>query len=132
MQQQLNLDGLVSRSERQEETSSDKSEPSYSRDHKKASALILAGITVLLLGVGGAIAQVIPGPSLCAARDVEVVILIEDHGDANDLAPERLAKAGLTQMEARAACSEGRVSEGIAIYDEIKRSLGPMLSRNAR
>jgi hypothetical protein len=98
----------------------------------KLDGLILAGVTVLLLGVSGAIAQAISGPSLCAARDVEVVILIEDHGEANDVAPERLAKAGLTQMEARAACSQGRVTEGIAIYDEIKRSLGPMLSRSGR
>jgi hypothetical protein len=104
----------------------------FSRDHKKSSGLILAGITVSLFGASGAVAQAISGPSLCAARDVEVVILIEDHGAANDVAPERLAKAGLTQMEARTACSEGRVMEGIAIYDEIKRSLGPMLSRSAR
>jgi hypothetical protein len=104
----------------------------FSRDHKKASGLILAGITVSLLGLSGAIAQAISGPSLCPARDVEVIILIEDHGAANDVAPERLAKASLTQMEARTACSEGRVTEGIAIYDEITRSLGPMLSRSAR
>jgi hypothetical protein len=104
----------------------------FTCDHKKSSGLILAGITVSLFGASGAIAQAISGPSLCAVRDVEVVILIEDHGAANDVAPERLAKAGLTQMEARAACSEGRVTEGIAIYDEIKRSLGPMLSRSTR
>jgi hypothetical protein len=103
-----------------------------SRDHAAYFGPLLAGITVSLLGVSGAIAQAASGPSLCPARDVEVVILIEDHGAANDVAPERLAKAGLTQMEARAACSEGRVTKGIAIYDEIIRSLGPMLSRSAR
>ena len=93
---------------------------------------ILAGITVSLLGVNGALAQTATGPSLCPARDVEVLILIEDHGMANDVAPERLAKAGLTQMEARSACANGRAGEGIALYDEIIRSLGPMLSRAAR
>jgi hypothetical protein len=103
----------------------------FSSDHKKSSGLILAGTTILL-AISGAIAQVTSGPSLCPARDVEVVILIEDHGAANDVAPERLAKAGLTQMEARAACSAGRVTEGIALYDDIIRSLGPMLSRSAR
>jgi hypothetical protein len=69
---------------------------------------------------------------ICVARDVEVIILIEDHGAANDFAPERLAKAGLTQMDARVACSEGHVAEGIALYDEIIHSLSPMLSRTAR
>jgi hypothetical protein len=104
----------------------------FSCDHKKSVGLILAGIMLSLFGATGALAQAPSGISLCAARDVEVVILIEDHGDANDVAPERLAKAGLAQMEARAACSQGRVTEGIAIYDDIKRSLGPMLSRSGR
>jgi hypothetical protein len=103
-----------------------------SRDQRKSLCFILAGITVSLHGVNGALAQTATGPSLCPARDVEVLILIEDHGMANDVAPERLAKAGLTQMEARSACANGRAGEGIALYDEIIRSLGPMLSRAAR
>jgi hypothetical protein len=97
----------------------------------KCSALLL-GFSVTLIGFHGALAQALTGPRLCAARDVEVITLIEDHGAANDVVPERLYKAGLAQMEARAACSDGRVTEGIALYDEIIRSLGPMLSRNMR
>lgn len=60
---------------------------------------------VALLGVSDAVAQATSGPSLCPARDVEVIILIEDHGAANDVAPERLAKAALTQIDARSAVS---------------------------
>jgi hypothetical protein len=97
----------------------------------KRSALV-AGFSVTLIGLHGALAESVTGPRLCAARDVEVIILIEDHGAANDVAPERLYKAGLAQMDARAACSAGRVTEGIALYDEIIRSLGPMLSRSTR
>ena len=100
-------------------------------DHMKFLGRALAGITVSLLGASGATAQATSGPSLCAARDLQVVILIEDHGTANDVAPERLAKALLAQLGAQAACSEGRVTEGIMRYDEIIRSLGPMLSRSA-
>ena len=103
----------------------------FDRDHMKSLGLTLAGITVSLLGAS-AIAQATSGPSLCAARDVQVVILIEDHGTANDVAPERLAEAVLSQLDARAACSEGPVTERIARYDEIIRSFGPMLSRSAR
>ena len=103
----------------------------FDRDHMKSLGLTLAGITVSLLEAS-AIAQATSGPSLCAARDVQVVILIEDHGTANDVAPERLAKAVLSQLDARAACSEGRVTEAIARYDEIIRSFGPMLSGSAR
>jgi hypothetical protein len=104
----------------------------FSYDHKKCSGLILAGITVSLLGASCAIAQATSGPSLCAGRDVELVIMIEDHGAANDVAPEKLYKAGLAQMDARRACSEGRVTEGIALYDEIIRSLRPILSRSGQ
>jgi len=53
----------------------------------KFLGLALAGITVSLLGASGATAQATSGPSLCAARDLQVVILIEDHGTANDVAP---------------------------------------------
>jgi hypothetical protein len=92
---------------------------SFNHDHMKSLGLTLTGITVSLLGASGAIAQATFGPSPCNTRDVQVVILIEDHGTANDVAPERLAKAVLAQLDARAACSDGRVTEGIARYDEI-------------
>ena len=104
----------------------------FNCDQIKSLGLTLAGITVSLLGASRAIAQATSGPSLCAARNVQVVILIEDRGTANDVAPERLAEAVLSQLDARAACSEGRVTERIARYDEIIRSFGPMLSRSAR
>jgi hypothetical protein len=104
----------------------------FSFDLQKSAGLILAGITVSLLGLSGASAQASVGSPVCAARDVELITLIEDHGSANDVAPERLAKAGLTQMEARLACSAGRQAEGMALYDESIRSLGPMLSHSGR
>ena len=93
--------------------------------------LVLATIVTSVLGIGGApaVAQDAASKRLCAARDVEVVMLIEDHGEANDIAPEQLAKAFLTQMDARVACSNGHMEDGIALYNDILRALGPMLSR---
>ena len=87
-----------------------------------------------LLGISAtiAVAQSTTGSQLCATRDVEVVTLIEDHGSAADIASERLAKAGLDQMQARLACSAGKPEQAIAIYDQIIGSLGPMLSRRER
>jgi hypothetical protein len=64
----------------------------------------------------------------CATRDVQTTILIEDHGEASHILPELLAKAGLMQMEARLACTAGRHADGVAVYDEIIRTLGPMKS----
>ena len=92
---------------------------------------VLAALAISPLGMAcaPAAAEKTVSSRLCAARDVEVVMLIEDHGEANDLAPERLAKAFLTQMDARIACSNDRMEDGIALYDDIIRALGPMLSR---
>ena len=87
------------------------------------SPLMLAGIA-LLLGMNNAIAQATSDEARCAARDLEVVIVIEDRGAANDVAAEQLAKAGLAQLDARAVCFKGRVTEGVALYDEIISSLG--------
>ncbi len=89
-------------------------------------------LVALLLEISGttAVAQSkSPTLRLCAARDVEVVTLIEDYGEAGDIVSERLAKAGLDQMQARLACAAGRPEVGIAIYDDIIRLLGPVLSR---
>ena len=57
--------------------------------------LMLATIVTSVLGIDGApaVAQDAASKRLCAARDVKVVMLIEDHGAANDIEPEKLAKA---------------------------------------
>jgi hypothetical protein len=93
--------------------------------------LVLATIVTSVLGIDGApaVAQDAASKRLCAAHDVKVVMLIEAHGEANDIAPEQLAKAFLTQMDARVACSNDRVEDGIALYNDILRALGPMLSQ---
>jgi hypothetical protein len=66
---------------------------SFNRDHVKSLGLTLTGITVSLLGANGAIAQATSGPSPCNARDVQVVMLIEDHGTANDVAPGKIGES---------------------------------------
>ena len=85
--------------------------------------------SLLGISISTAAAQSTPALKLCAARDVEVVTLIEDYGEAADIPSERLAKAGLDQMQARLACASGPPEQGIAIYNEIIRLLGPILSR---
>jgi len=104
--------------------------PTPSHCMKRLALLIGFGVT--FFGSYGALAQSVTGPRLCAARDIEVITLIEDHGAANDVESARLSNAGLTQMQARSACSAGRVTEAIALYDEIIRSLSPTLSRSTR
>ena len=54
----------------------------------------------------------------CAQRDLKVVALIEAGGEAGESSAV-LAKAGLTQLQARVACLSGREREALVLYDEI-------------
>ena len=89
-----------------------------------------ASLALALINHGNTLASEAAAFQICAARDVKTVILIEDHGEANDIASSRIAEAGLMQMRARLACKDGRTEEGIAMYDEINRLLGDV--RQAR
>jgi hypothetical protein len=66
----------------------------------------------------------------CAKRDLQLVILIEARGNAQDVAPERLANAVRIMTWARAACAQGQEREALAIYDSI--DLGPTMAERPR
>jgi len=56
----------------------------------------------------------------CAERDLQYVILLERHGEAQDIPGEVLAQVFFTMMRARKACRQGREQDAFAIYDTIK------------
>ena len=80
-----------------------------------------------------AMAQEQAGPLAqeCALKEVTAITLIEDHGAADDLSPDRLGNAGLTLLRARSACYEGRVGEALALYESIL-DLGTVASLRAQ
>ena len=59
----------------------------------------------------------------CAARDQQVLMLIEDQEAANVVAADKLNDAVLTMMDARIVCHEGHVVDALAIYDRIAESI---------
>ena len=81
------------------------------------------------LATDGATADEIPTmlPVICATADLKLTMLIEAHGEAQDVAPETLAQAFFTVLEARKACNEGQVEAAIRIYESIP--LGAGMSR---
>src|SRR5258708_40334882 len=89
----------------------------------------LAGAVVVSAAGSGAAADEQSGAfaTACALKEIKVITLIEDHGEAQDLPSDSLGDAGLAMLRARAACYEGRVSEALALYDGIL-NLGPVLS----
>jgi hypothetical protein len=59
----------------------------------------------------------------CAARDLQILMLIEKHESANTVSAEKLSNAMLEMMHARLVCYEGRVVDALAIYDRIGQSI---------
>jgi hypothetical protein len=62
----------------------------------------------------------------CAQRDVQSVTQLEQHGEAQALPGYVLYETFMTVLRARAACNEGRVADGLALYDGI---VGPVLAQ---
>jgi hypothetical protein len=59
----------------------------------------------------------------CAARDMQILKLIEDRESANAISAQKLSEALKTMMNARVVCHEGYVMDALAIYDAIAKSI---------
>jgi hypothetical protein len=69
----------------------------------------------------------------CAHREVQVITLIEDHGEKQDVSSDKLAQAGFEMLDAREACYAGHVSEAVALYDRIMTdTLRPLTAQAGR
>jgi hypothetical protein len=81
-------------------------------------------VTALFASTFGALAGDTARPNLttraCAERDLQYVILVERHGEAQDVASDVLAQAFFTMMRARKACRQGHEQDAFALYDTIK------------
>jgi hypothetical protein len=61
----------------------------------------------------------------CAARDLQILSLIEQRESTDALSAEILNGAMLTILNARMICYEGHVVDALAIYDDVARNLTP-------
>jgi hypothetical protein len=68
----------------------------------------------------------------CAARDLQILMLIEERETTNTVAADTLNDAMLAMLEARIVCHEGRVVDAMALYDGIARSVTPDTVVSAR
>jgi hypothetical protein len=59
----------------------------------------------------------------CARRDLELVTLIEQLGDAGAVAGPMLHEATLTVLTARKACDDQGDVQGLSIYERLGRRL---------
>jgi hypothetical protein len=68
----------------------------------------------------------------CAARDLQILMLIEDRESSGVLSVETSSDALLAMLEARIVCHEGRVVDAMALYDSIATSITPDTILSAR
>jgi hypothetical protein len=61
----------------------------------------------------------------CAARDMQLLMLIEEQEGTKAMPGEILNDALLKMMHARIVCHEGSVVDALAIYDSIAQSITP-------
>jgi hypothetical protein len=66
----------------------------------------------------------------CAAFDLHLVRHAEEHGEAGEVAPERIAALVEVMGEARRLCGGGEARAALALYASL--SLGPVRSRRLR
>jgi len=65
----------------------------------------------------------------CAARDLQILMLIEERENTNAISAERLSDAMLTMTNARMTCHDGREADALTMYDSIVGSLTPSMNR---
>jgi hypothetical protein len=68
----------------------------------------------------------------CAARDLQILMLIEEGENSNTVPTAKLSDAMLALLEARIVCHEGYVMDAMAIYDRIATSVTPDAFQSAR
>ena len=61
----------------------------------------------------------------CAARDLQILMVIEDRENTNAVSAEKLSDAMLSMLEARLVCYQGRVVDAMALYDSIVQGITP-------
>lgn len=85
--------------------------------HRALPMLILGAFLVMTVG---AMAQNRTGFAReCGMREIAVITLIEDLGEAGSLPADQLHDAAQTQLRARSACYAGRIEEALALYDSV-------------
>jgi hypothetical protein len=67
----------------------------------------------------------------CAARDLQLLIVIEQQELTGSIPAEKISEALLEMMHARIVCHQGRVLDALAIYDAVTESIQPIRSGRA-
>jgi hypothetical protein len=67
----------------------------------------------------------------CAARDLQLLIVIEEQEVTGSITAEKISEALLEMMHARIVCHQGQVLDALAIYDAVTESVRAIRSGRA-
>ena len=67
----------------------------------------------------------------CAARDLQLLTIIEEQEVTGSVPAETISDALIEMMHARIVCHHGRVLDALAIYDAVAESVRPIRSGHA-
>ena len=67
----------------------------------------------------------------CAARDFQLLTMIEEQESAGLVSADKLSEALTEMMHARIVCHDGRVLDALAIYDAVRENVRAIGSRRA-
>ncbi len=67
----------------------------------------------------------------CAARDLQLLTVIEEQELTGSIPAEKISEALVEMMHARIVCHQGQVLDALAIYDAVAESVRPIRSGRA-
>jgi hypothetical protein len=82
-----------------------------------AAMAILVGTATSGVAGGG------PFTRGCAARDMQIMMMLEQRENANGVAAQELKETLNAIFSARMVCSEGRVLDALEIYENVARRI---------
>ena len=94
----------------------------------RSTQLMLAMVVVGVMTQAAAAGSFTRG---CAARDLQLLSLIEEQENARSIPAEKITEALLEMMHARILCHHGQVLDALAIYDAVAESVRPIRSGRA-
>jgi hypothetical protein len=59
----------------------------------------------------------------CAARDIQILRMIDESDAAETISATTLNETLITVMQARMVCHEGRVLEALALYESVSQNM---------
>ena len=90
---------------------------------------LISSMALIAVLLGTATSSLAGGGSFtrgCAARDMQVLMMVEQLDSGNDLAAQQMNEVMSELFDARMVCLSGRVLDALVIYDSVARRISPM------